>query len=715
MQASAPVPQEGLETPHSSTVAGKGADSEPWHIEADRLTFYHASDVVVGEGAVKVSRDHLSVTADRMLYDMRKAKIWASGAVIIQMGEDVLRGDEGELDLNTMTGTVKDAHLFLKRNNINLVAKQIWKSGPEEYKAEDAVISTCPLPKQAWSFRCKKLDLTITGIAVARHTTFNLRNLPLLYSPWVAVPINRYRKSGFLLPYFSSSSRNGAEITVPFFWAINDSMDATIYQHPMANRGWMEGVEFRHIFSEESKGIFRYNFLVDTLEDYDYNNDGQIRGNEKRWWLRAKADQTLPWDIKAKLDLDLISDRDYLQEFDHGPMGYEETNRIFRKNFGRSLVDDTDLIRPSTLQLTKLFTDSFAGAEGRYNDNQIAGEQDWTVQTMPAVFLQTFRKRILSTPFFYDLKTSYVNYWREAGITEQRYHLEPRLSLPVNLGGFADLLLSGAIEESFYTTGGVDNSLPKKPDDSANRLLYRLEADLSTTLARTYTLESGSQIRHTIRPRIIYQYRPPESQDNLPDIDELDRLEPTNRLTYSLLTFVSSKSLLGKNRYAYSDLLRLKIEQSYDIRESIRDLAPGVERRPFSDVYGEIEVRPMPYMFFRYDTTYNLYGEGFTTYNFLGRLYSPAGDHLNIDYRFNRITDINELNLDLNLAISSSWRGMYRFKRSFAQNTALESEYGLRYQSSCWALEGRLKDDQDETRFTIHLELLGIGGWKGLQ
>jgi LPS-assembly protein len=683
--------------------------AEPWLIEALQLTYFHSSDVILGEGAVQVWRGDLKVCADRIMYDRRNARVWANGNVIIYLDMDVLKGTEGELDLNTSTGTVENADLFLQRNNIHLLAKQIWKTGPEEYQAKHATISTCPLPKQAWNFKCRDLKLTIGGMAFAKSSFFNIRDIPVLYSPWVVLPINKYRKTGLLLPYFSTSKRNGAELNVPFFWAINDSMDATFYQHSMSKRGWMQGVEFRHLFSPEDRGILRYNFLVDTLEDDDFNNDGHTRGNEKRWWLRAKADQQLPWDFEAKVDVDLLSDRDYLLEFDQGPMGYDETDNIFRKTFGRSLSDETDLIRPSTLQITKLAQDMFFGGEGRYNDNIEVGEQDSTVQTYPRLVLHGFRKPLFNSPFYYDWATSYVHYWREVGLREQRMHMEPGVSLPLNLYNLADLILSGTVEETMYEVNGHDPE--QHPDSYSNRLLYNLNADLSTTFGRTYSLSGEKTMRHSIRPGLAYQYRPSENQEDLPDMDALDRLEPMNRITLSLLSFLSSKTPLGNNRFAYTDLVRFSLEQSYDTEENDRDQPGEEDPGHFSDIYAELDFNPLPNLFMRYDTNYNVYGKGFTKYNFLGRLSNSAGDRLDLEYRYNCLARINEVNLEIHTAFSPSWYGMCELKRNVAENSELESVFGLRYQSTCWALESRLKKDTDETSFTFHLELLGIGGW----
>ncbi len=705
---------------------------KPWHIKAERMTFYQDTGVILARGGVRAWRGNLRISADTILYDTVHSKVRANGSVVIHMGQDVLKGSDGELNLATQTGMVEGAHLFLKRNNIHLTAKKLWKTGPEEYKAKEATISTCPLPRQAWSIRCRNLRLTIAGNAVAKHTTFNIRNIPVFYSPWVVMPINKYRKTGFLLPYFSTSKRNGTDINIPFFLAINDSMDATFYQHIMSKRGWMEGIEFRHVFSDKDKGIFRFNYLVDTKEDRDYNNDKVIRGNEKRWWLRGKMNQQLPLGFQAKLDVDMVSDRDYLQEFDYGPMGYAKTNKIFKKAFHRSLVDDTDLNRPSTLQITRNYLDSFVASEGRYNDNQ-EGKQDQTIQVIPLFVLHGFRTRLRGTPFFYDGEISYVNYWREAGTKEQRIHLAPRISMPIDMAGWADLLLSATVEETFYQASGHGPG-NEKPDNTKNRLLYKLEADASKTFARLYHPSATLTMRHTIRPRLVYEYRPPKNQKGIPEIDVvnvpksvdhtsyinalepsehfgIDRLEPLNRITFSLLSFLSTKKTVGKGRYAYTDIVRFVFRQNFDIRESIRALPHGTKRRPLSDAYGELEFRPNPRYFLRYDTTYNFYGKGFTTYNLWAHLGSTAGDHLDIIYRYRDLTNINELNLDLWAVISPSWYGIYHLKQSFAKRSELESTYGLRYQSNCWALEGRIIHDNYDTNITIHLELLGIGGW----
>lgn len=690
----------------------------PWVIEARKMTSFNNSGVIWGQGDVSVVRGKMKVYADSIMYDRVHGKVRALGNVVIHMESDVLRGTSGELDLKTSTGTVGGAVLFLRRNNVYLTADRVWKTGPEEYMADNATISTCNLPDQAWKIKCADLKLTIDGSAVAKNSTFNVWKLPVFYTPWLSVPLNKYRKTGFLLPEYISSKRSGFGAIVPFFAVITDSMDATFYQQIMSSRGYMQGVEFRGKAGENDLAVLRYNVLNDIKEDNDYNNDGYTRGNDLRWWVRGKADQELPWGFNAKVDVDLVSDRDYLEEFNLGSTGYSETNRMLFNKFGRSLADRSDPVRTSTAQITKLDTDSFYGVAGRFNDNHTPGERGKTVQTLPFLNWTIFKNRIGATPFFYSLDTSYVNYWREQGVKSHRIDFEPSVQMPFNAGDWVDTLLSATVEESFYNTYGSDPL--NDAATSANRLLYRLNADMSKTFSRKFKWAGKEVLRHSFIPRVIYTYRPDVDQDKFPDIDADDRLPARNQFSLSLLSFFTGKVEREPGRYTFSDLVRFELRQDINLEEdytsdlsraAARSLGVDMEKHTFSDLYSEIEIKPLPWFYLRYDTAYNYYGYGFVTHNVWSRFSSKAGDHLYLDYRYNDYTDINEVNLDLAAVVAHNLSCLYHLKQNFTSDSELESSYGLRYRSECWAVEGRLNTNRDDTSFAINIELLGIGGW----
>ncbi len=684
---------------------------EPWEIKAEKLVFFHNSKVVIGQGSVEVRRGNLKVYADKIIYDQGEGKIYASGHVVIHLGQDILRGSRGSLDLKTSTGQVEDAFLYLKRNNIHLTAKRLVKTGPEEYHAREATVSTCPMPKQDWRFKCKELTLTVDGEAKAKNTFFEIRDVPVLFTPWLYVPINRYRKTGFLIPEYTSSRRNGIGINVPFFLALNDSMDLTFYQHPMSSRGWMEGVEYRHVFSMSDKAIVRYNFLNDDKDDHDFNGDGHTRGNDFRWWLRGKVNQALPLGFEGKFDVDLMSDMDYLQEFDSGLMGFSKSDEAFRKWFHRNLAEDTDKIRPSVAQVTKETSDMFVGLHGRYNDNHFFGRRGFTVQTLPSVFLHSFKQPLWGRHLYYDFDFDYTDYWREQGTKEHRIRLNPALSAPLNIFNWADLVVSGTLEDSVYVAYGRDEVNKGNPDDTANRFRYSVLADMSKTFAKNY-VHGNSLWRHYITPRIRYVYSPYRSSRDIPTIDNRDLYPERNKVIFSLLSFVSSKRALGGSRYSYSDLFRLKLRESYNFHKEPTVLsAQEFARKRLSDLYGEFDFTPFPSFWFRYDTKYNFYGDGFRTHNVRWRYVGYRGSTFDLDYRYHKLEDINELNFDMNAILTAAWSFRFHIKQDFERNRQIESKYALRYKSSCWAIEGKIKTDSDDTSVLVNLELLGIGGW----
>ncbi len=684
---------------------------EPWSIRARELVFYHNSRVVVAKGDVEVIKGKLRCFAQKIIYDSQKKRIYASGNVVIHMGEDVLKGKRGRLDLITSTGEVEGGILYLKRNNIHLTAKKMEKIGPEEYYAEEATVSTCPFPDQDWRFRCKKLKLTVNGEAEAKHSFFEVKNIPIFYTPWLFVPINRYRKTGFLIPEYTSSKRNGIGVNIPFFLALNDSMDFTFYQHPMSSRGWMQGIEYRHVFSNTDKMILRYNFLYDTKDDNDFNGDGHTRGNKFRWWLRGKVNQSLPFGFNAKLDMDLMSDMDYLQEFDSGLMGFSRSDEEFRKVFNRNLAEETDNIRPTIAQITKETTDSFLGLHGRYNDNHFFGERGFTVQTLPSVFWHVYKKRLWKL-VYYSFDFDYTDYYREQGTKEHRLKFTPGLSIPLDLFNWGDLVLEAKADDTVYVAYGEEVN-EKKYNNTANKFRYILKADLSKTFSRNFN-STTSTWRHYITPRVRYEYSPHRNTDNIPSIDIYDNYDERNKVVFSLLSFVSRKWQRTNGAYSYRDVFRIKVEEAYNFHKEPTFLsAKFSEPKSLSDLYAEMDFSPFQNFWLRYDSTYNFYGDGFRTHNVWWRYTGYLGSTVDLYYRYHKLVDINELNFDLNAILTRSWSFKFHIKQDFKNNKQIESRYALRYTSSCWALEGKLKTDSDDTSFLINLELLGIGGWSG--
>ncbi len=75
---------------------------------------------------------------------------------------------------------------------------------------------------------------------------------------------------------------------------------------------------------------------------------------------------------------------------------------------------------------------------------------DETVQKLPQVSFFAQPQTLLGSPFFLDLSSSYVNFWREQGTKTHRIDLFPRLSYPVRVLDVLKLQSEAGLRETLY-------------------------------------------------------------------------------------------------------------------------------------------------------------------------------------------------------------------------------------------------------------------------
>ena len=106
--------------------------------------------------------------------------------------------------------------------------------------------------------------------------------------------------------------------------------------------------------------MFRGHYLDDDLSDPSeeaYYRDGSFsHSNVERYWIRGKADQNFG-DWITRLDLDVVSDKDYLREFNSGSTAFNANNRLYYNAFGRSFEQKLDQYRENTAKVLRSFED----------------------------------------------------------------------------------------------------------------------------------------------------------------------------------------------------------------------------------------------------------------------------------------------------------------------------------------------------------------------
>ena len=229
---------------------------QPWQVEADEINYDQNIDEVTATGNVLIYKGNIKLLADFVRFDHKNMMAYAEGEVVLTNGQDILSGTSMEMDLENQVGSVKDGYLFLKENNYHLTGDLIKKVGEKTYTIDDASLTTCDGENPDWKITGKDVKIKDDGGGTARHATIWARKMPVVYTPYFYYPARKNRQSGLLFPEGGISDRLGIYYNQPFFWAIDESSDATFYAQYMNSRGLRVGMEYRYYLDDWSKGTW---------------------------------------------------------------------------------------------------------------------------------------------------------------------------------------------------------------------------------------------------------------------------------------------------------------------------------------------------------------------------------------------------------------------------------------------------------------------------
>ncbi|HWR92350.1 MAG TPA: putative LPS assembly protein LptD, partial [Desulfobacterales bacterium] len=345
----------------------------PWLLEADLIRYDQATGTYIAEGDATISKQGRSITADVLRYSAQTAMAYAEGNVVVRSGTDVLTGSYLEFDLESEKGYLDDGTIFIQENNYHFQGNRIQKVGPDLYRLDRGTVTTCDGERPDWKLSGRDIQVHEDGSGTAWNALGYVLDVPVAYFPFVSFPARNRRQTGLLFPEIGYSERKGASFNQPFYWAIDDASDATFYAHYMSRRGLKPGLEYRYYLNRDAKGALMFDFLHDEQIDDGGNNSSNnwghddsggvfLRPNRDRYWFRMSHSNPLPAGFRGLLDLDIVSDQDYLRDFKKGYMGFTDTDLFFKKFMGRTLDEFDDPVRVNRLWVDRSWSQAYLGA-----------------------------------------------------------------------------------------------------------------------------------------------------------------------------------------------------------------------------------------------------------------------------------------------------------------------------------------------------------------
>ncbi len=701
----------------------------PVELSADYLRYDEASDTYFASGNVVAVQAGMTLKADSVVADMASGVATASGNVqVIDEGGDIVRGDNLVFNIKTEDAVLAKARISFKKQGLLITGDTIRKTGPQTYEAKNITFTTCECKEgasPAWSFRASSAKVTVGQYLTGWNAFFYIKGVPVLYSPYISLPVRRERQTGFLSPQFGYSRLRGFAFKDAFFWAISDNTDSTFYLDEETNRGTGGATQYRYIRTRKSLGEVYFNYFrekdINRVRSFrsSLNITRPLNATNDRWQFKLDHTEDFGGGLIFRANIDQVSDNEYFIDFG--------------KDANESALGSTE----SDLSLSKRWTSYSLVAQIRYFKNLMVSGNSTTLQMLPEITFKGTGQRIPYTPLYFTMESSAMGFYRKTGIEGGRLDVHPRISLPLSLGGF-NFTPSFAPRGTLYL---VKND----PDGSFfHRFLYDVTVDATTGFYHVFDtgLSSVTALRHSIQPRVTYVYIP-GSSGTVPSFDAIDAIPPMNTITYSLNNVITGKYRSGGVE-KYWDYLYLDLRQSYDINEAKRTLTSSSDKRkPFSPIAEELTLKPTELSTLLVKSTYDIYLGAFTSFTSQITAADKRGDKLDFLYSFLKNTPgvspaailgpsivigqtgpigtlgvtgpTTYFGISTKVHVIKSIDLLYHRNYSYDTHSPLETLYAVQYGGQCWGATLSYTRTPAERLIFLTFNLRGIGRIGGVR
>jgi len=692
-----------------------GDPTTPVTIEADMLSYDRENSVYTAEGAVEITRGSAVLTADLVRLNAVTKEASAEGNVVYYDGESRVEADRVDLNIDTQTGILYNGMIFYAEKHFYVGGEELEKTGDVTYRALRGSLTSCDGAVPAWRITGSRAEVTVGGYAKVWDGVFRVKDVPVMYIPYGIYPVKRERQTGLLLPSIGTSSDDGFSFTLPFYWAINKSMDATVTGDVMTNRGVKVGLEYRYHLAEELFGQVNYSFIEDhNREDVDTGD----RSRAFRWSFSFDHSQRLPGDIMLLADINMISDDDYIDDLLDSYDNLNHTNSDY-------------LI--SRVNLSRDFNWGRAYVHFRYVDDLDDRRDRRTLHRLPEAGVTVYPVEIPHTPLVFETSPTLVYFYRKEGLEGLRLNVNPKLSAPISVKN----LTVEPWAEGIATWWWTDDD--DRYDNTTDRYTYLAGVKAFSEHVLTVHPDGGpyDTLSYLIRPRVSYTFAPDLDQDDYPWFDAVDRVWGRSVLVLSLEAALSGGMRIVDAPETF-EILYLNAGVSLDFDKDPDSVNYRLPETYVTSFY-EVRLNPCNHFSLGFEMDIDHYLNEVTRVSGDMTVTDSRGDYLKLGYsRVNKLyynvkdeqfytqeydRVFGELKLVAYRDLDLYFETHYIFRDEEYRNGVLykvddEERYysvGFDYHRQCWGVfldlyyEENTTDDSEDYGFMMTISLTGLG------
>gem|GEM_PF-7134972 len=608
-------------------------------------TMEQQGPVLRGEGHVEVNSDNGNLKADSVRYDTATRELHAEGSVSFEDDKARITASRADINIDRQTGVLYDADILFKEQNYRVYGTKIEKLDDRSYFLEEGSLTTCPGPVPDWCVKGHNVELDVGKRLKSTNTTFRVKNVPILFTPFFWAPVVTERTTGLLIPEAGYSSNKGFTLRQPFYWAISDNRDATVFADVYTRRGVGVGAEYRYIEAPGVKGSMNFYNIRDTQLHRSFR---EVRAEHRHKWK----------DLRGFYDIAYVNQKDFYREYK--PYLLQSSQRFLESQA------EVAVHAPQT----RFYVDA------RYLRELKDGEdQKLVVQKLPEAGV--FFKPLTLGPVVMTADTTFSNFSVGTGTDGQRYSGD--LTMTTAMGAGPTLAQSLGLGFVYYDLNEED---PLK-DDSIDRGSVDYRAELRTSLGRQY-----EKVEHIVTPAISYNYRRMERGEQPPLFDYMELMN----------TDVNSAELSLTNRLRDSrgEFLTMRVSGGFDFLVGHDNLAP---------IKLDVHLNRGAQATFgiSYDVNRHVVTESKSVFGLTFKNLTASGGHI---YERDDVTMYN-LALALKATKFTTLKGEAWYDPT--HGTLERMTVGVVFDSQCWTLSANYTKRPDEHIIFFNLTLKGLG------
>ncbi len=684
-------------------------------IEATAARSELEGDMVRFFGGLEARQGYRLIRAAEGEYNQATGTGSLLGEVELREPGILLRGATGSLDSNSGEARLTANQFVLHQQHLRGGADLVVRRGDGIIELDDGYFSYCPPENDGWMLQAEELELDVeAGVGVARDAKIKIGGTPVVYTPYLAFPLDNRRKSGFLFPEITDDSNGGLDLATPYYFNLAPNYDATLTPRFIMDRGLLTELELRHL----SHGAGAW-----TLGGAWIGGDDQyqldVPGEDGDRWLSIIEQSGLfeqRW--RTSIDFTKTSDDEYFNDIGTTSLEQKQSTHLLQRGQVDYLGDNW----LTTLRLEEFQTIARDVVRDQYSK-------------LPQLSLQrTATSQAFSPNLLWQSDYAYFDHNDEP--TGHRLYNAVGVNYPMQWiwGFFTPTVkyrqLNYELDEDIFFNDQEEDA----PDIGAPML--SLDGGLFFERNTGWGLQ-------TLEPRLYYLWSDFEEQEGLPNFDTteltftysqlfretrfsgLDRIDDSNQLSLGLTSrFIDPDS--GREKMAAS------IGQIYyfdDRRVNVLGEDPE-DTEGSSAIAAELALSPTEHWDFRsawlWNTDENELDQ--STFQLGWRGDSGALVNLGYSYRRNRTTnndglDIDQVDFSTYLPFSKEWRLFLRSLYDLEANERVNDMAGIEYNSCCWRvrLVYQRYIDQNTNRAAnelteyenatyIEFQLKGLGG-----